>query len=65
MIYGVSNKNGGRNLKIFARLPPNKVIFHIKFGPNATKLTIQAGFSDLEAGFFTNKMSISFGTSPK
>ena len=53
------------HLEIFAQLPPNNAIFLIKFGPNAAKLTIQAGISDLEAGFFTNKMSISFGTSQK
>ena len=53
------------HLEIFAQLPPNNAIFLIKFGPNAAKLTIQAGISDLEAGFFTNKMSILFGTSQK
>ena len=42
---------------------PYLALLEQKTAENRRKLTIQAGFSDLEVGFFTNKMSIPFGTS--
>ena len=50
------NLEFGMQLEILAHLPQNNAIYLMWTLTNI--LTIEAGFSDLETGFFTNKMAI-------